>query len=318
MRKLCFLFLVTSSFLFAESLTWLDSFDEAEKLSVKTDRPLLLFFTGSDWCGECVQFKERILSHPLFVKEVKGQFVFAAVDFPLNRPLPGSLSKRNQQLKERFKIVGLPTLVILFPSHNAVSMAASSSMPPKRLGEVLRGEAQAITVLEIVMNDFDGKRYSSQQLTDLYATAKLVTRNDWQGQILEAGLQKEKDNGFFLREKYRLLVDNGKRNTMEAENLREALLASDPNNELGYQLYIAVSDFETTLREQKDAAKPLIDFLDHFSSSSKQTWRVKTMLASYLMVAKRYKEARRYLTEALKEAPLEHREAINTTLSKLP
>ena len=318
MMRLFVLLLLTISSLFADpTLSWISNFDEAQKEAESKKKPLLIFFSGSDWCSECALFQEHVLNNPLFVKEVRSQFIFAVVDFPLHRALPSAQAQKNNELQEKFKIVGFPTLALQLPSGNVILMAVSSGIPAKRFGELLVGETRAVTILETVMFSFKGERYTDEQLIDLYETAKLISRDDWQAKILEAGLKKEKSNGYFLREQYRMLIQNGKRNTLEAEGIRKILLESDPDNELGYQLYVAVSDFEASLREQKDASKPLIDFLSHFSAS-KQSWRVKTMLASYLMVAKRYNEAKQYLLEALEEAPKEKQEAINFALSKLP
>lgn len=46
------LFLILGSLTInAQELTWQTDINKAMEISKKTKKPLLLFFTGSDWCG---------------------------------------------------------------------------------------------------------------------------------------------------------------------------------------------------------------------------------------------------------------------------
>ncbi len=39
---------------------WLTSWDEAAKQSKKSGKPILIDFTGSDWCGWCIKLKKEV------------------------------------------------------------------------------------------------------------------------------------------------------------------------------------------------------------------------------------------------------------------
>ena len=41
---------------------WQDDYDKAVKKAKKQDKPILLFFTGSDWCGPCKMLVKIFLS----------------------------------------------------------------------------------------------------------------------------------------------------------------------------------------------------------------------------------------------------------------
>ncbi|MEI6531254.1 MAG: hypothetical protein WCN87_00335, partial [Chlamydiota bacterium] len=189
---------------------------------------------------------------------------------------------------------------------------------PKKLAKALIAETEAALTLEAIMQTFQPHQYSSEQLVSLYHAARLISHKDWQEQILNAGLKKTTACSFFLREKYRLLLQKGEKQGVEAQKIRAALLASDPNNELGHQLYVAVSDFESNIdAKQKNAAEPLVNFLHRFRKPE-GSWKVKAMLGSYFLAAKEFSKAREYLLEAIKEAPVEKQEALRALVNKLP
>lgn len=297
----------------------MSDFSAAETKAAGAKKPLLLFFTGSDWCAECKRFQSNILDNEVFVKSIQNRFICAIVDFPLNHPLSAATNKVNKELKEHYKVGGLPTLVVVLPSQNAISLAAPSSTPPERLAAVLLAETDAALTLDAIMPTFNPSMYSSEQLVSLYQAAKLVSRTDWQEQILNAGLKKTSASSFFLRERYRMLIQKGEKNSPEALSLRKQLLESDPNNELGHQLYVAVSDFEESLRDSGNrinVTEPLVSFLKRFHQKE-NSWKVNAMLASYFLSIESFPEAKYYLEEALKEAPALQKESLSGLLAKL-
>ena len=45
---------------------WHTDMNKAVALSNKIKKPMLLFFTGSDWCGWCVRLQKEVLKTPEF------------------------------------------------------------------------------------------------------------------------------------------------------------------------------------------------------------------------------------------------------------
>ena len=41
-------------------LNWYDDVSKAIPVSIQENKPLLLFFTGSDWCGWCIRLKREV------------------------------------------------------------------------------------------------------------------------------------------------------------------------------------------------------------------------------------------------------------------
>ena len=63
MKNLLAVLLVTFSlngFTQQKPLEWHTEVDQAVNLSIKTGKPLFLFFTGSDWCGWCKRLLKEV------------------------------------------------------------------------------------------------------------------------------------------------------------------------------------------------------------------------------------------------------------------
>ena len=74
---------------------------------------MLLFFTGSDWCGWCKKMDKEVFESSAFAQEVGNKFVFVMLDFPMNSKLPEGEQRQNAQLKQRYGVTGYPTVVIV-------------------------------------------------------------------------------------------------------------------------------------------------------------------------------------------------------------
>ena len=49
-------------------LNWHTDLSKAVSISINEKKPIMLFFTGSDWCGWCMRLKKEVFLtfHPLF------------------------------------------------------------------------------------------------------------------------------------------------------------------------------------------------------------------------------------------------------------
>lgn len=103
------------------NLDWKESFKKAEKISKKKNKPLLIFFTGSDWCGPCKMLVEDFFSSNRF-SEISDEFVLYEADFPRSRDLVTAEQQIiNKQLKTKYNIRSYPTIVVLDSNGNEIS-----------------------------------------------------------------------------------------------------------------------------------------------------------------------------------------------------
>jgi protein disulfide-isomerase len=94
----------------AKELKWYTDIKEATKVSNKQKKPLLLFFTGSDWCGWCIRLQNEVLKTPEFNSWAKKNVILVELDFPRNVAQSDEIKKQNNELQQAFGIQGYPTV----------------------------------------------------------------------------------------------------------------------------------------------------------------------------------------------------------------
>jgi len=92
---------------------WHENFEEAKALAKKENKPLLLDFTGSDWCPPCKQLKAKVFDSAEFKEWAAKKVVLVELDFPRSKEQPEAIKQQNAKLAKEFKIRGYPTVIIL-------------------------------------------------------------------------------------------------------------------------------------------------------------------------------------------------------------
>jgi protein disulfide-isomerase len=92
---------------------WHTNMGEALRLASETGRPLLVNFTGSDWCPPCMQLKRDVFDQAAFQDFAARNLVLLELDFPRAGNQPPELRQQNEMLQQRFRIEGFPTLLVL-------------------------------------------------------------------------------------------------------------------------------------------------------------------------------------------------------------
>lgn len=94
----------------AQELKWYTNVKEAITVSNKEKKPLMLFFTGSDWCGWCIRLQNEVLKTPEFTKWAKQSVVLVELDYPRRTAQSDEIKKQNDELQQAFGIQGYPTV----------------------------------------------------------------------------------------------------------------------------------------------------------------------------------------------------------------
>ena len=98
----------------AELGKWTMDFDAALGLAEKNTIPVLLDFTGSDWCGWCKIMEKKIFSKSEWMNYARDRIILVKIDFPMDKTIvPEKFKRRNMELQNKFSISGYPTYVIL-------------------------------------------------------------------------------------------------------------------------------------------------------------------------------------------------------------
>ena len=92
---------------------WLTSYTDAVAQSKKTGKPVMAYFTGSDWCVWCHRLDDEVLDTPTFAKWADKNVVLLKLDFPQTFHLSSDLTAQNTSLQEKYHVDGYPTVHIL-------------------------------------------------------------------------------------------------------------------------------------------------------------------------------------------------------------
>ncbi|NPA46688.1 MAG: thioredoxin family protein [Chlorobi bacterium] len=101
-------------------LTWYLDYEQAKKIAIKEHKPIIILFTGSDWCPPCMALKKEVLPNPEFKKYAKDVILVLA-DFPRRTRLAPGQQQKNRALAAKFLgRSGLPTMVGVDPRTDSI------------------------------------------------------------------------------------------------------------------------------------------------------------------------------------------------------
>lgn len=125
------------------------NFEAAAQRAEREGKLLLVEFTGSDWCGACMQMHRSVLDKPEFAAGIRHGFIPVYLDYPRKTEQPIELKKQNCELARRFAIQGFPTLLVLTPS-----------------GELCGGFAGCRTRVQDVLNILGEAQHAARKLKE--------------------------------------------------------------------------------------------------------------------------------------------------------
>lgn len=98
---------------FAEGLE--NDYSRALEKAKAENKKVLLDFTGSDWCGPCIELKKRVFSQSEFRSYAQKKLVVVEIDYAKRKPQTPELKKQNEKLGREYRIdeTGYPTIVLL-------------------------------------------------------------------------------------------------------------------------------------------------------------------------------------------------------------
>jgi thioredoxin-related protein len=93
---------------------WLEDFGPAKAIAREKRLPILLNFTGSDWCPPCQMMEKEVFSKPAWKAYAKKQLVPVAVEISIEEMKDmRTADPRNDALRIAYDITGYPTYVLL-------------------------------------------------------------------------------------------------------------------------------------------------------------------------------------------------------------
>ena len=101
----------------ANAAGWQTDYEQALATAKTSGKHVLLNFTGSDWCGPCIQLERTVFTKANFLKYAEENLILVEIDFPRHKPLSDKVRQQNERLAQQYHIgdSGFPTVALLNP-----------------------------------------------------------------------------------------------------------------------------------------------------------------------------------------------------------
>jgi thiol:disulfide interchange protein len=109
---------------------WSTDLEKAFAQAKKDKKPVLVEFTGSDWCPPCIAMRKNVFSKKEFVDAASKNFILVELDFPNGDE---KLKAKNEPYAEKYKIEGFPTVILFDAEGKEFSRFYASEYPTTEL-----------------------------------------------------------------------------------------------------------------------------------------------------------------------------------------
>lgn len=293
------------------SVQWTTSYAEATQASEKTGKPILLFFTGSDWCTWCKKLEHEALDTREFAAKAADRFIFVMLDFP-SRGSDQQVSQQNNRLKTKYNIKGFPSIVIVDAKGNRIGSTGY------REGGGVRYADHLLAMITSYEKHRDALASLSQQDSD--------ANDSTDAQYLETGPGTNKpsiaqDDTSRLIERYAEILDQGDVNSKDAIILRDRLLAVPAERLPSVSKEVAIAEFQALQKNMKQkklnaatVVAPLNQYIDKYASQDPDVWRVYMAVSQVYLEADQLDDALKYTEQASRVAPVQVKKDIDNAI----
>jgi protein disulfide-isomerase len=111
---------------------FITSYKTALSSAAATHRPILIDFTGSDWCPWCIKLDQEILSTPAFIAWASHHVILLTADFPRQTQQSDALARQNHELAATWSVNGFPTIIVIDAAEKKLAQSGYSDCGPER------------------------------------------------------------------------------------------------------------------------------------------------------------------------------------------
>ena len=116
------LWCILATQIFLIELPWAKNLDDAKQIAQAENKLILLVFSGSDWCRNCILLDQQVFNSIEFQWLAQDKLVLLKADFPRKRKnqLPQWQQSINKELAKKFNQQGEFPKVVLMNSQEKV------------------------------------------------------------------------------------------------------------------------------------------------------------------------------------------------------
>lgn len=97
----------------AASPRWNTSYLTAVRLARQSRKPILTWFTGSDWCTWCKRLEAEVFDTTQFKQWARKNVVLLLLDFPRRKSQSDEIKRQNENLLKKYRVQGFPTVLFI-------------------------------------------------------------------------------------------------------------------------------------------------------------------------------------------------------------
>jgi thioredoxin-related protein len=254
---------------------WTTDYEAAIKLAAEKKVPVILDFTGSDWCKYCKFLIRDVFNQKDWQDWIADKFILVQIDFPRNPELLSKdLFEQNSALREKFGVEAFPTLLVLEDDASLLGMVEmrddnSVQTVKRNLKAIMRRRKSSIE--QMIASLPDGKRTEIQAIYekinhDQQTMIAMAKKHKEEMEKLEKGMRdmSEKTEQAIIEHILSQRTPEQQQQYAEAkkqmDELRQQLNAWLSNGpEQSQQNMLLYKNFQRQLQEQSDILADIID-----------------------------------------------------------
>ena len=128
---------------FASGKQWMTNLEAAMKLSKKSGKPILIEFSGSNWCPPCMMLNKNVFSKKIFKDFAKKNLILVLMDFPRPSNQTDKQKKYNNNIARKYKIQFFPTVLLLDSKGKVIVETGYSGEDAQKYIEFLKSKMPA-------------------------------------------------------------------------------------------------------------------------------------------------------------------------------
>lgn len=112
---------------------WTTDLDKAFADAKAANKPVMLEFTGSTWCAQCITMTKNVFSKPEFIGEASKRVILVEIDVPFTgaaaKAEDPELAARNTAYAAKYGVEEFPQVVLFSPDGKEISRFFASDYP---------------------------------------------------------------------------------------------------------------------------------------------------------------------------------------------
>ncbi|MEO9894664.1 thioredoxin family protein [Aurantibacter sp.] len=115
------------------SQEWKDTYTSALSSAKVENKPIVLVFSGSDWCAPCIKLDKDIWQSDIFDNYAQENYILYRADFPRKKSnkLAKDLEKQNKKLADLYNPNGhFPLVVVLNKDEKILGKTGYKKLAP--------------------------------------------------------------------------------------------------------------------------------------------------------------------------------------------